>query len=63
MLCYFSNVGWNIPNDRFMPQLSNLTKNEIVLPPKHGGKGGGEEVQRLMANAIKNIHIIFGILP
>ena len=42
LLFYSSNVGWNIPNDRFMPQvykkteLSNLTKNEIVLPPKHG---------------------------
>ena len=24
-------------------KLSNLTKNEIVLPPKHGGGGGGGE--------------------
>ena len=45
LLFYSSNVGWNIPNDRLMPQvykkmeLSNLTKNEIVLPPKHGGGG------------------------
>ena len=24
-------------------ELPNLTKNEIVLPPKHGGGGGGGE--------------------
>ena len=31
MLCYFSNVGWNIPNDRFMPQV-NKKRNFQIWP-------------------------------
>ena len=48
LLFYSSNVGWNIQNDLFMPQvykkleLLNLTKNEIVLPPKHGAPPYGQ---------------------
>ena len=40
-----SIVKWNTPNVRYMPQvykkteLSNLTKNEIVFPTKHGTVG------------------------
>ena len=43
-----SNLGRNIPNDWYMPQVyikrnfQIWPKNEIVLPPKHGGGWGGQ---------------------
>ena len=43
-------------------ELSNFTKNEIVLPPKHGGRGGGCGGQKSYCVYMKKVFALQKVL-